>query len=90
MKYYHLADLKTRLVMAVRFRPQPVRKSQYTLLIGTLFCALGLKQIRYFLSCSYRICFALPEERKSRNGFRNLLITGFPKHKASVFIERFP
>ena len=41
-------------------------------------------------SYSYRIRFAFPKERKSCVGFRNLLITGFPKHKASVFIERFP
>ena len=37
------AGLKTRLAMAVRFRPQLVRKSQYTLLIGILFCTLGWK-----------------------------------------------
>lgn len=70
MKYYHLAGLKTRLVMAVRFRPQPVRKSQYTLLIGTLFCTLGLKQIRYFPPYSYLMRFALPKERKDYVGLR--------------------
>ena len=41
-------------------------------------------------SYSYRIRFVLLKERKSCVGFRNLLITGFPKRKASVFIERFP
>ena len=42
MKHHHLAGLKTRLAMAVRFRPQPVRKSQYTLLIG-IFSYSGLE-----------------------------------------------
>ena len=37
MKHHQLAGLKTRLAMAVRFRPQLVRKSQYTLLIGIFF-----------------------------------------------------
>lgn len=70
MKYYHLAGFKTRLAMAVRFRPQLVRKSQYTLLIGILFCTLGWKQIRYFPSCSYLIRYALPKERKGYVGLR--------------------
>ena len=33
MKHHHPAGLKTRLAMAVRFRPQLDRKSQYTLFI---------------------------------------------------------
>ena len=70
MKHHHLAGLKTRLAMAVRFRPQPVRKSQYTRLIGILFRTLGWKQIRYFPSYSYRMRFALPKERKSCVGLR--------------------
>lgn len=37
MKHHHPAGLKTRLAMAVRFRLQLVRKSQYTLLIGVFF-----------------------------------------------------
>lgn len=50
VKHHHLAGLKTRLAMAARFRPQLVRKSQYTLLIGILFCVLGWKQSVLFLS----------------------------------------
>lgn len=37
VKHHHLAGLKIKLAMAVRFRPQLVRKSQYTLLIGIFF-----------------------------------------------------
>ena len=70
MKHHHLEGLKIRLAMAVRFRPQVVRKSQYTLLIGILFSTLDLQQIRYFPSCSYRIRFALPKERKDYVGLR--------------------
>lgn len=55
---------------ACHCRPQFVRKSQCTLLIGILFPTLCWKQICYFPSCSYLISFALPKERKSRNGFR--------------------
>ena len=45
-------------------------RSQYTLLIGILFRALDWKQILYFPSCSYRIRFALPKERKDYVGLR--------------------
>ena len=65
-KHHHLAGLKTMLAMAVR----SLSAKADTLLISILFCTLGWKQIRYFLSCSYWIRFALPKERKSRNGFR--------------------
>lgn len=42
MKHHHLTGFKTRLAMVVRFRPQLVRKSQYTLLID-IFLYLGLE-----------------------------------------------
>lgn len=50
-------------------------------------------------SCWYQTYFALKYisirflrtwRKGSRDGLRNLLITGFPKCKTSVFIERFP
>ncbi len=66
MKYYHLAGLKTRLVMAVRFRPQ---KPMYAI-DWHFFYTLDWKQILYFPSCSYRIRFALRKERKGYVGLR--------------------
>ena len=62
VKHHHLGGL-----------PWPsasVRKSQYTLLIGILFRALDWKQIRYFSSYSYLVCFALRKERKGCVGLR--------------------
>lgn len=60
VKHHHLAGLKTRLAMAVRFRPQ---KSMYAI-DWHFFRTLDWKQIRYFPSYSYLIRFALPKERK--------------------------
>ena len=97
MKHHHPAGLKTRLAMAVRFRPQLVRKSQYTLLIGILFRTLGWIEMRYFPSYSYRIRFALPKERKGYIGLRihwsnpcrfNSCRPHHIKTKASGFLER--
>ena len=61
------------------------------------FRTLGWKQIRYFPSCSYRIRFALPKERKDYIGLRihwsnpcrfNSCRPHHIKTKASGFLER--
>ena len=97
VKHHQLVGLEIRLAIAVRFRPQLVRKSQYTLLIGILFRTLGWKQIRYFPSCSYLIRFSLPKERKDYIGLRihwsnpcrfNSCRPHHIKTKASGFLER--
>lgn len=64
MKHHHLAGLKTRLAMAVRFRPQLVRKSQYTLLIGNFF--VPWTGNKYAIFRPVPIGYALLFQRKER------------------------
>ena len=61
---------KIRFAMAVRFRPQLVRKSQCTLLIGILFLTLDWQQISSCASDSTSVFLSEPNERSPYVGLR--------------------
>ena len=97
MKHHRLKGLKIRSAIAVRYRPQLVRKSHSRLLVGNLLCSLDWQKIR---SNSSIFSSRLLKETLGRNGSIGLRIhwsnpcrfnSCRPHHiktKASGFLER--